>query len=103
MLNHSQMGKGGTMYISTATIINVAALVTALITIGGILFSIFKWFQKQKQQDIDIKSMKEENTLLCYGLMACLDGLQQLGANHTVPVAKDKLEKYLNQKAHDQI
>lgn len=103
MLNHSQIGKGGTMYISTTTIINVAALVTALITIGGILFSIFKWFQKQKQQDIDISSIKEENTLLCYGLMACLDGLQQLGANHTVPVAKDKLEKYLNQKAHDQI
>lgn len=49
------------MYISTTTIINVAALVTALITIGGIIFSIFKWFQKQKQQDIDISSIKEEN------------------------------------------
>lgn len=44
--------------------------------------------------------MKEENTLMCYALMACLDGLMQLGANHTVPVAKEKLDKYLNQQAH---
>ena len=91
------------MYITTSTIINLAALITAVITIFGIVFSIFKWFQKQKQQDIDIKAIKKENTLICYGLMACLDGLEQLGANHSVPATKDKLEKYLNQKAHDQV
>jgi citrate synthase len=34
-------------------------------------------------------------------LCACLDGLQQLGANHSVPVAKAKLEEWLNDKAHD--
>ena len=47
-----------------------------------------------------IAKIKEENTLICFALSACLDGLQQLGANHSVPVAKDKLDKYLNQKAH---
>ena len=43
---------------------------------------------------------EEVNCLLCYGLAACLDGLIQLGANHDVPIAKDKLDKYLNKKAH---
>ena len=38
-----------------------------------------------------------------YALQACLDGLEQLGANHNVPEAKDKLSKYINQQAHDQL
>jgi hypothetical protein len=55
---------------------------------------------KQEEQDKEIKQIKEEDTLICYALSACLDGLQQLGANHTVPLAKEKLDKYLNQQAH---
>ena len=39
-------------------------------------------------------------SLLCYGMSAALDGLIQLGANHSVPDAKDKLDKYLNKEAH---
>ena len=45
--------------------------------------------------------LKAENCLLCHGIAACLDGLQQLGANHTVPIAKNELNKHLNKKAHD--
>ena len=59
-----------------------------------------KWYLQQEAQTTEIARMKEENTLICYALSACLDGLQQLGANHTVPLAKDKLDKYLNQQAH---
>ena len=51
-------------------------------------------------QDKDIERLKEENQLICYGLSAALDGLEQLGANHSVPVAKNKLQKYLNKQAH---
>ena len=45
---------------------------------------------------------RKELTLIVYALSACLDGLGQLGANHTVPVAKDKLDKYINKQAHQQ-
>ncbi len=31
-----------------------------------------------------------------------VDGLGQLGANHTVPVAKNKLDKHINKQAHGQ-
>ena len=41
-------------------------------------------------------------TLIVYCSSATLDGLMQLGANHTVPIAKDKLDKYINLKAHEQ-
>lgn len=41
-------------------------------------------------------------TLVCYAIPACPDGLQQLGANHAVPAAKNKLDKNLNRQVHNQ-
>lgn len=79
-----------------------AGLITALGIIGGMLFAIFRFIEQQKKNHAEIKAIKKENVLVCYSLMACLDGLEQLGANHTVPIAKEKLSKYLNQAAHDE-
>ncbi len=72
----------------------------AVIALFGVIFAAYRWFLRQKKQDDDIQQIKVEQTLLVYALSACLDGLEQLGANHTVPKAKDKLEKYINQQAH---
>lgn len=102
------------MYITWQNIITAAAVIAAILAIVGYYNKAFKWYQKQEQQSADIEELRElhrtdmervnkENTLICYALSACLDGLAQLGANHTVPAAKEKLDKYLNQKAHDQI
>ena len=72
--------------------------------LGGILLNrIFDRLNRKDKVNTLEKKMEvseEERGLLCYGLAACLDGLTQLGANHTVPVAKEKLDKYLNKKAH---
>lgn len=81
-------------------ILQAAALIAALATIFGVIFSIYRWYLKQEKQDKDIVQIKEENTLIVFALSACLDGLQQLGANHSVPKAKDKLDKYINKQAH---
>ena len=81
-------------------IIRLAALFGAAAAIFGAIFSVYRWYLKQQKQDSDIAKIKEENTLICFALSACLDGLMQLGANHTVPVAKNKIDKYLNQQAH---
>ena len=88
------------MTFTTETILTTAAVITALGVIFGAIFAVYRWYLKQEKQDKDIAKIKEENTLICNALSACLDGLQQLGANHNVPVAKDKLDKYLNQQAH---
>ena len=90
----------GSVTVSADTIITIAAVITALGVIFGVIFAIYKWYLKQEKQDKDIAHIKEEDTLIVFALSACLDGLQQLGANHAVPIAKDKLDKYINQRAH---
>lgn len=86
--------------VSADTIITIATVIGALGVIFGVVFAVYRWYLKQEKQDKDIAHIKEEDTLIVFALSACLDGLQQLGANHTVPIAKDKLDKYINQRAH---
>lgn len=90
------------MYINFETIIQVGKVLGALILIGGILISIYKWYSRQNEQDVEIKKMKEEQCLLTYGTLACLKGLKELGCNGPVTEAIDKMEKHLNKAAHDQ-
>lgn len=99
------------MYIDGNTFITAGAVLSALGLLLGLFTKAHKWFIRQDNQDReiaalrkhheeDVQRIKEENRLMCYALSACLDGLQQLGCNHTVPNAKQKLDKYLNQQAH---
>lgn len=90
----------GSVTVSADTIITIAAVIGALGVIFGVVFAVYRWYLKQEKQDKDIAHIKEEDTLIVFALSACLDGLQQLGANHTVPIEKDKLDKYINQQAH---
>lgn len=90
----------GSVTVSADTLITIAAVIGALSVIFGVVFAVYRWYLKQEKQDKDIAHIKEEDTLFVFALYACLDGLQQLGANHTVPIAKDKLDKYINQRAH---
>lgn len=90
------------MYITPVTIIQCATVLTASGTIIGIVFAIFRWLQKQKQQDIDIADLKEEQCLLTFGILACLKGLQEQGCNGPVTEAVNKIEKHINKKAHGQ-
>ena len=100
------------MYIDWSTIITAGSVVGAIATILTFVLKWHKWVIKQdeqleettnlrKQHEEDIHRLKKENALVCYALSACLDGLMQLGANHSVPIAKEKLDKYLNQQAHE--
>lgn len=100
------------MYITWQTIITAGAVLSALGLLIGLLLKGHKFYLKQGEQgkeitslkkhhEADVQRIKEENCLICFALSACLDGLQQLGANHTVPIAKEKLDKYLNQQAHE--
>lgn len=91
------------MTITPQNLITAAAVIAAVIAILGYYNKAYKWYQKQEKQDKDIKTIQREQALIVYGLRACLDGLGQLGANHTVPEARDKLDKYINQQAHDQL
>ena len=57
----------------------------------------------QTQHNKDIKELKDELCVLSYAMLAALDGLMQLKCNGNVTKAHDRLEKHLNQQAHDQV
>lgn len=78
----------------------IAATITALGVIFGAIFAVHKWFLKQEKQDKDIKAIKEEQTVLTQGVLACLQGLHEQGCNGPVTAAIEKLETHLNKQAH---
>ena len=55
-----------------------------------------KTTQTENQREI-----QEEQQLIVYGLLACLKGLQEQGAGSSVADAINKIEKHINQKAHE--
>lgn len=92
-------------------IITAAAVVGAVIALISYFVKVFRWFERQKQQDEEIKgiqkhheddmaSVKQEQRLIVYGVLACLKGLSEQGCNGPVTEAISKIEKHLNEKAH---
>lgn len=89
------------MYITWQTIITAGAVIAAVVAILSYYNKALHWVDKQNAQDSDIKAFKEELTLLTYGLLACLKGLKEQGCNGPVTEAINKIDKHLNQKAHE--
>ena len=78
----------------------LAATITALGVVFGAIFAVHKWFLKQEKQDKDIKAIKEEQTILTQGILACLQGLHEQGCNGPVTSAIERIENHLNKQAH---
>lgn len=81
-------------------IITIASVITALGVIFGVIFAVYRWYLKQEKQGNDIKAIKEEQTLLTYGVLACLKGLKEQGCDGPVTTAINQIEKYINKQAH---
>lgn len=93
------------------TVITAAAVIGAVVALITYFAKLVRWVDKQKKQDAEIQEIKthhatdvatiqNEQTLIVYGLLACLKGLKEQGCNGPVTEAIHKLEKYLNCKAH---
>lgn len=89
------------MYIDADAIIKAASLIGALGVIVGAIIAVYKVIEQNKKQTEVIRMVQEEQTVICYGLLACLKGLQEQGCNGPVTEARGRLEKHLNQKAHE--
>ena len=94
------------------SIITASAVIAAIVAMVTFFAKGVRWVDKQEKQDADIKalrsthisdmdSMKHEQTLIVYGLLACLKGLKEQGCNGPVTEAISKIEKHLNEKAHE--
>ena len=90
-----------TVTLTWQTIITAGALVAAIIAIASTFARSVRWLDRQKQQDRELAAIKDEQTLMTYGLLACLKGLKEQGCDGPVTDAIDRIEKHLNKKAHE--
>ena len=86
--------------VSWQTLLTAVAVMGALATIFKSYNRGYDFVKRQKDQDEIIKNIQEEQTLLTYGVLACLKGLHEQGANGPVTEAIDKIEKHINKRAH---
>lgn len=94
------------------TLITAAAVLAAATALVVAFAKLVRWVDAQKEQSKDIEKLeaahnadmntiKQEQTLLVYGILACLKGLKEQGCNGPVTEAVNRIEKHLNQKAHE--
>lgn len=88
--------------LSWSSIIGLAGGIAALIALASYLFKGYEFVKRQDKQDELIKQIQKEQQLLTYGVLACLKGLKEQGANGPVSEAIDKIEKHMNEAAHSQ-
>ena len=100
--------------INAQTIITLSAVLAAIAAIVKYYNRGYDFAKHQREQDeeiaklkkdhvADMKIVKQEQTLITYGVLACLKGLREQGCNGAVTDAIDKFEKFLNQAAHGQL
>ena len=100
------------MYITWHTLITAAAVVAAVAAIAGYYNRALRWVDKQSARDKKISALEsdsaqrfaelgKEQTLLTYGILACLKGLKEQGCNGPVTEAINKIDRHLNEKAHE--
>ena len=65
----------------------IAEVLGAGAVVFGAVFAVHKWVLRQNNQDNEIKSLKEEQTVICYGVLAALKGLKEQGCNGPVTEA----------------
>lgn len=101
------------MYITWQALITAGSVLAAAGAVLAVVVKVFRWIDRQSQQDKelgqlkakhdkDIAGLQKEQTLIVFGLLSCLKGLQEQGCNGPVTAGIEKLEKHLNLKAHNQ-
>ena len=90
------------MELTWQTVVAVGAAASALAGLLTAYNRAYRWTLRQREQDQELRAIRRENTLLTYGVLACLKGLAEQGRDGPVHEAIAKIEKDLNLRAHDQ-
>ena len=88
------------MTIELSTIKTIAEIVALAILFYGYFSKVTHFIDKQKKLEDELKSIKSEQAILTYGILACLKGLREQGCDGPVTDAIASIEKHLNQTAH---
>lgn len=105
------------MYVSLDALAKVLSIVSVIIGLITIAVTAIKRRAKEQEKlealenqmtedrehTIAVRrSCHEEQTLIIYGLLACLKGLKEKGCNGPVTEAINKIERHINIKAHEE-
>lgn len=94
------MENGIQIVLTWQSVLGAAAIIGAVVAIIGYLKKLFGWFERQEMQEKELKAIQDEQAILTEGILACLKGLHEQGANGPVTEAITKIENHLNEKAH---
>lgn len=102
------------------TIEQIVSAIGSITAIAVFFIAIFKWYKSHitdkfntidkeiadlkravKSHEADMKESIEERFILLKGLLACLEGLKQGGANGPVTKAIEEINEYLINKTHN--
>lgn len=86
--------------VSWQTLVTIAAVLTALTTLFGRYNKVYDFIKRQEEQDKQIKAIQKEQSIMIEGILACLKGLHEQGANGPVTEAISKIEQHLIEKSH---
>jgi ABC-type taurine transport system substrate-binding protein len=98
--------------LSWSSLLTASAVIGAITAIAAYFTKLVRWVDRQQKQNNEIQQLKQihtqdvqsimkEQTMLTYGILACLKGLQEQGCNGPVTEAVHKIEQYLNERAHE--
>ena len=112
-----------TIELTPQNILTAGSVLTSSILLVKFFANGVRRYDKQEKQSTDLEKLKQQHEadvealknelaeemrrnnselqLLTYGVLACLKGLQEKGCNGPVTEAVNKIEKYLNEKAHE--
>ena len=71
--------------IRAEDVILIGSLLAALGGIGGLVLWCVRFVDRQKRQDRELAAIRKEQTLICYGVKACLQGLRERAATARYP------------------
>ncbi len=89
------------MTIEVESLKNIAEIVALVVLFYAYFSKATRFIDRQKKQDDELKSIKAEQAILTFGVLACLKGLQEQGCDGPVTDAIARIEKHLNEAAHE--
>lgn len=89
------------MYLTWDVITKFGGVLTALGIIFGVIIAVYKIYETIKRHNEAIEAIKKEQEILCYAMRGALQGLIEQGCNGPCKDALAKMDKHLNEKAHE--
>ncbi len=99
------------MPLSAEDIVLAGSLLASVSAFAALAWRLFGWVSRQKKLEEQVQALKkqteeaeeslnEEQSLIVYGLLACLKGLRELDCDGPVTEAIARFDNHLNKKAH---